>query len=106
MLAGELVIAIQRCSIGDKEQLQSAAELASIFIAELHQLLVHRPNLMPQTFRRVLPAVISFLDRSKMISVSDTGPILEKANRLLAAAANFVALGAHTAASCETAAVS
>lgn len=93
MMADELVISIQRCAIGDKEQLQSASELAAIFISELHQLLVQRPNLMPQTFRRVLPAVTSFLNRSAIISMCDTGAVLIKANRLLAAASAFVALG-------------
>lgn len=31
MVASELITAIQRCALGDKEQLQSAAELAGIY---------------------------------------------------------------------------
>ena len=93
MLASELITAIQRCAIGDKEQLQSASELGAIFVSELHQLLVNRPNLQPQTFRQILPAVQYFLNRSLMISAADTGDVLRNANRLLAAAAGFVALG-------------
>lgn len=93
MLASELITAIQRCAIGDKEQLQSASELGAIFISELHQLLVNRPNLQPQTFRQILPAVQYFLNRSLMITAADTGAVLRNANRLLAAAAGFVALG-------------
>ncbi|CAL8463688.1 g3222 [Coccomyxa elongata] len=94
MLASELITAIQRCAIGDKEQLQSASELGAIFVSELHQLLVNRPNLQPQTFRQILPAVQYFLNRSLMISAADSGDVLRNANRLLAAAAGFVALAA------------
>ncbi len=93
MLASELITAIQRCAIGDKEQLQSASELGAIFVSELHQLLVNRPNLQPQTFRQILPAVQYFLNRSLMVSAADTGDALRNANRLLAAATGFVALG-------------
>lgn len=96
MMAQELVTAIQRCAIGDKEQLQAAAELAAIFIAELTELLVQRPQLQPQIFRQVLPAVQNFLDRSKIISAADTGAVLRNANRLLGAAAQFVGVGEHT----------
>ena len=93
MMANELITAIQRCSIGDKEQLQAAAELASIFVSELRNLLVHRQQLQPQVFRQVLPAVQHFLHRTKIISAADTGAVLCSANRLLGAAAAFVALG-------------
>ena len=93
MMANELITAIQRCSIGDKEQQQSAAELAAIFVGELLELLVHRPQLQPQVFRQVLPAVQHFLHRTRIISAADTGSILRSANRLLGAAAAFVALG-------------
>ena len=93
MMANELVTAIQRCSIGDKEQLQAAAELAAIFTSELLGLLVARPHLQPQIFRQALPAVQHFLHRTKIISAADTGNVLRSANRLLGAAAAFVALG-------------
>lgn len=93
MMANELITAIQRCSIGDREQQQSAAELAAIFVGELMELLVHRPQLQPQVFRQVLPAVQHFLHRTRIISAADTGSILRSANRLLGAAAAFVALG-------------
>ena len=48
MLSSELIISIQRCSIGDKDQLQDAAELAAIFIEELTELILQRPQLQPQ----------------------------------------------------------
>ena len=102
MLASELITAIQRCAIGDKEQLQSASELGAIFVSELHQLLVNRPNLQPQTFRQILPAVQYFMNRSLMISAADTGDVLRNANRLLAAAAGFVALGDPTVSPCNS----
>ena len=95
MLSSELIMSIQRCSIGDKEQLQDAAELAAIFIEELTELITQRPQLMPQVFRQALPACQHFLHRTKMISPLDSGKALCNANRLLGAASQFVALGEH-----------
>ena len=69
------------------------AELAGIFTSELLGLLVARPQLQPQIFRQALPAVQHFLHRTKIISAADAGNVLRSANRLLGAAAAFVALG-------------
>jgi hypothetical protein len=93
MMSSELITAIQRCSIGDKEQLQDAAELAAIFIEDLTELIVQRPSLQPQVFRQALPSCQHLVDRTRIISPLDTGSALRNANRLLAAAAQFVALG-------------
>ena len=93
MVASELITAIQRCALGDREQLQAASELASIFIAELHQLLVFRPNMQAQVFRQILPAVQRFLSRSAIVDATEgCAQTLANANRLLAAASSFVAL--------------
>ena len=93
MVASELITAIQRCALGDREQLQAASELASIFIAELHQLLVFRPNMQAQVFRQILPAVQRFLSRSAIVDATKgCAQTLANANRLLAAASSFVAL--------------
>lgn len=93
MVASELITSIQRCALGDKEQLQAAAELASIFLNELHQLLVFRPNMQAQVFRQILPAVQRFLSRSAVVDAADgCTHTLANANGLLAAASSFVAL--------------
>ena len=93
MVASELITAIQRCALGDKEQLQAASELSTIFIAELHQLLVFRPNMQAQVFRQVLPAVQRFLSRKAIVDATNGCPqTLANANKLLAAASGFVAL--------------
>lgn len=93
MVASELITAIQRCALGDREQLQAASELASIFIAELHQLLVFRPNMQAQVFRQILPAVQRFLSRGAIVDAKEgCAQTLANANRLLAAASSFVAL--------------
>lgn len=93
MIASELITAIQRCALGDKEQLQAASELSTIFIAELHQLLVFRPNMQAQVFRQVLPAVQRFLSRRAVVDAANGCPqTLANANKLLAAASSFVAL--------------
>ena len=93
MMSSELIISIQRCSIGDREQLQDAAELAAIFVEELSELVTQRPQLQPQVFRQALPACQHFLQRTRMISPLDSGKALRDANRLLGAASQFVALG-------------
>ena len=93
MIASELITAIQRCALGDKEQLQAASELSAIFINELHQLLVFRPNMQAQVFRQILPAVQRFLARSAVVDATDgCAQTLGNANKLLAAASSFVAL--------------
>ena len=93
MIASELITAIQRCALGDKEQLQAASELSAIFINELHQLLVFRPNMQAQVFRQILPAVQRFLSRSAVVDATDAcNQTLANANKLLAAASSFVAL--------------
>lgn len=93
MVASELITAIQRCALGDKEQLQAASELSTIFIAELHQLLVFRPNMQAQVFRQVLPAVQRFLSRKAVVDATNGCPqTLANANKLLAAASGFIAL--------------
>ena len=93
MVASELITAIQRCALGDKEQLQAASELSAIFINELHQLLVFRPNMQAQVFRQILPAVQRFLSRSAVVDATDAcNQTLANANKLLAAASSFVAL--------------
>ena len=66
---------------------------AGIFINELHQLLVFRPNMQAQVFRQILPAVQRFLSRSNVVDATDgCSDTLANANRLLAAASSFVAL--------------